>query len=108
MVSLLAVDPDDDDAGACNQLVSQIAATIVWRFLVKDDKGWISVMQLLESVNRKILGLIKAEKRRFRKQSEEDKEQKEKETEIEGVSSPNDATDVPPSPNLSPSSPAKS
>merc|ERR1719295_852987 len=123
MVSLLAVDPDDDDAGACNQLVSQIAATIVWRFLIKDDKGWISVMQLLESVNRKILSLIKKEKRRFRKLSADESEQKDKSKGNEGMetteglnndnkdkpklsnninSNSNQPPMVPPSPTLSP------
>ena len=41
MVWLLSLDAHNDDAGACNQLVSQIAVTIVWRFLQNGDKGWV-------------------------------------------------------------------
>merc|ERR1711920_612687 len=63
MVNLISLETDNDDANACNQLVSQIAATIVWRFLMKDDKGWTSVMQLLESLNRRILKLIRADRK---------------------------------------------
>eukprot|EP01083_Nonionella_stella_P316311 1146335_1 len=62
MVKLISLETGNDDVRACNQLVSQIAATIVWRFLMRDDKGWISVMQLLESLNRKILSLIREDK----------------------------------------------
>lgn len=63
MVALISLE-SNDDANACNQLVSQITATVVSRFLQKEDKGWIAIMQLLESINRRILGVIREDKQR--------------------------------------------
>ena len=64
VVSLISLEMDDD-ALACNQLVAQITSTLVWRFLMKDDKGASALMRLLIAVNLRIRTIIK----KFRNES---------------------------------------
>ncbi|ETO20005.1 neurobeachin [Reticulomyxa filosa] len=57
MVSILSLEISNE-ARNCNQLVSQICATLIWHQLVNDDKGYTTVLALLQTANDRIRKLL--------------------------------------------------